>query len=116
MPETITREQLNEAINEFADKIMGALGATLEGEEASEPELTGTRFKAVNINGEEVEVDAGNFPPGTVVVDDAYEYFRCHWNNGTGPWVRYTGRSYTHNEFAVEMRNTFPLPRIIHVG
>ena len=39
MPETITREQLNEAINEFADKIMEALGATVADEETSEPEL-----------------------------------------------------------------------------
>lgn len=116
MPETITREQLNEAIEEFADKIMEALGATIEDEEANEPEPTGTRFKAIDINGKGVEVDAENLPPGTVVVEDVYEYFRCHQNNGAGPWIRYTGKSFTHNEFAAKMRNAFPLPRIIHVG
>ena len=63
MPETITREQLNEAINEFADKIMEALGATIEDEEANEPEPTDTRFKAIDINGKGVEVDAENLPP-----------------------------------------------------
>lgn len=112
---TLTREQLNEAIEQFADKIMEALGATVSDEEASEPELTGTRFKAIDINGEEVEVDAATVASGTVVADGPLEYFRCHLRDETGPWVKYTGMSFGHDEFAAEMR-AIPTPHIVHRG
>lgn len=111
----LTREQLNEAVNEFADKIMEALGVTVADEETGEPEPTGTRFKAIDINGEEVEVDAATVASGTVVADGPLEYFRCHMRGETGPWVKYTGASFDHNEFAAEMRN-IPTPRIVHRG
>ena len=35
---SLTREQLNEAINQFADKIMDALGATVTDEAEAEPD------------------------------------------------------------------------------
>lgn len=116
MPETITREQLNEAINEFADKIMEALGATVADEETVKPELTGTRFKAIDTDGEEVEVDAARLDAGTVVADGPLEYFRCYADGEIGPWVKYTGTSFAHDDFAEEMRLTIPTPRIIHRG
>lgn len=116
MPETITREQLNEAINEFADKIMKVLRAAVADEEASEPELSGTRFKVLNAGGIAVYVDAANIAPGSVVTVGAVEYFRCIPDGGTGPWVRYSGESYNHEEFAAEMRNAYPRPHIIHEG
>ena len=116
MTETITREQLNEAINEFADKIMEALGGTVADEETKEPELTGTRFKAIGINGEEVEVDAVDIACGTVLTVGAVEYFRCYRHGGTGPWVRYTGESYDNNEFAAKMRTEYATPCVVHVG
>ena len=114
---SLTREQLNEAINEFADKIMETLGATVAAEETTEPELTGTRFKAININGDVRVMDAMSISGGTLIVVDVYEYFRCY---GTGdechPWVRYTGRTFTNEEFAQEMRDADTLPRVIHEG
>lgn len=116
MPETITREQLNEAINEFADKIMEALGATVADEETSEPELTRTCFKVRNLNGDEIEVDAVDVSSGTVIADGAFEYFCCCKNGETGPWVRYNGASYSHEQFASEMRNALIMPRIVHYG
>ena len=116
MPETITREQLNEAINEFADKIMEALGATIAGEEANESELPRTRFKARTPSGNEVELDAANVNSGTVIADGAFEYFRCCEREETGPWVRYSGESYNHEQFALEMRNGLSTPRIVHYG
>lgn len=116
MPETITREQLNEAINEFADKIMEALGATVAGEETNKPEPTGTRFKAIDTNGEEVEMDAVDITPGTLLTVGLIEYFRCHREGVTGPWVRYTGESYNNVQFAEEMRTVCATPRIVHVG
>lgn len=116
MPETITREQLNEAIEEFADKIMEALGVTVADEEAIEPEVSGTRFRAINPNEREVEVCAEEILPGTVVVDGGLEYFRCYQDDKTGPWVKYTGVSFGHNAFAAVMRDADQTPRIIHEG
>ena len=114
---SLTREQLNEAINEFADKIMETLGANVTDEETtSEPELTGTRFKATNLNGDTVELDAEDANVGTLVADGAFEYFRCVPDGATGPWVRYSGQSYSHEEFAAEMRDTYAQPRIVHEG
>lgn len=113
---TLTREQLNEAIGEFADKIMEALGANVADEESSEPELTGTRFKVIDINGAERMMDAASISGGTLVVEEAYEYFRCYAESAAGPWVKYTGRRLTHDEFAAEMRAADNIPRIVHEG
>lgn len=113
---SLTREQLNEAIEQFADKIMEALGATVSDEEASEPELTGTCFKAINTVGVETEVDAEYINVGSVVADGAFEYFCCRETGETGPWVRYSGESYSHADFARMMRLSSPLPRIVHWG
>lgn len=116
MTETIAREQLNEIIGEFADKIMNALGVPIADEEPDGPELTDTCFKVTDLSGNEMEVDAVDVNTGTVIADGVYEYFRCHQEGETGPWVRYTGESYTHEEFAEEMRNTYKLPCIVHYG
>lgn len=113
---SLTREQLNEAINEFADKIMEALGAAVADEEPGEPGLTGTRFKVINLAGDELELDAEDVSSGTLVRDIAFEYFRCGPQGATGPWVKFTGGSFTHEEFAAEMRAAASMPRIIHWG
>lgn len=113
---SLTREQLNEAINQFADKIMDALGATVADGETTEPELSGTRFKAFNTGGIAEDVDAVNLVPGSVVVRGVVEYFRCYPDGETGPWVRYSGESYNHEEFAEKMRNANEPPRIVHNG
>ena len=114
---SLTREQLNEAISEFADKIWEALGADVTDEETTnEAELTGTHFKAVNLKGNVVKLDAEGISVGTLVADGAFEYFRCVSGGETGPWVRYSGRSYSHEQFAAEMRNTYAPPRIVHEG
>ena len=114
---SLAREQLNEAFNEFADKIMEALGAIVANEEASEPELSGTRFKVIDLDGEEGVVDAREISAGTLIVEDVFEYFRCRTGNDVNnPWVRYVGATYSHEEFAEEMREAGTIPRIVHVG
>lgn len=113
---SLTREQLDEAINEFADKIMEALGAAVADEETAEPELSGTRFKVINLAGDEMELDAEDISSGTLVMDIAFEYFRCGPQSATGPWVKFTGNSLTHEEFAAEMRAAASTPRIAHWG
>lgn len=113
---SLTREQLNEAINEFADKIMEALGATVADEETTEPELTGTYFKVIGLNGEERVRDATLIDPGTLIKQDMFEIFRCGTGWGNSPWIRYNGCPLSHEEFAEEMRKGDTLPRIIHYG
>lgn len=113
---SLTREQLNEAIEQFANRIMEALGATVADEEASEPELTDTRFRAISTGGYEVELDAEDISLGTLVADGVVEYFRCRTETGPGPWVSYSGQSYSHEDFAAEMRDADPLPRVVHQG
>lgn len=120
---SLTREQLNEAtvhlneaIEQFANKIIESLGATITDEETTEPELSGTRFKAINLNGDMVELDAEDVSLGTLVADGAFEYFRCIPDGVAGPWVRYSGQSYSHEEFAAEMRRTCTQTRIVHEG
>lgn len=113
---SLTREQLNEAINQFADKIMDALGATVADEEATEPELSGTRFKVIDLDGNECAVDAQLIDSGTLITDGPFEIFRCSMGFGSKPWMRYNGRPLTHEEFAAEMRDAASTPRIIHEG
>lgn len=113
---SLTREQLNEAIEQFADKIMKAFGATVTDEETTEPELTGTRFKATSLNGYVEELNAEDMSAGTLVADGRIEFFRCLMDGETGPWVRYSGESYSHEEFAQEMREAYTPPCIIHQG
>jgi len=113
---SLTREQLNEAINDFADKIMEALGATVADEETTELELTGTYFKVIGLDGEEHVRDATLIDPGTLIKQDMFEIFRCGTGWGNSPWIRYNGRSLSHEEFAEEMREGDTLPRIIHNG
>lgn len=113
---SLTREQLNEAINEFADKIMETLGANVTDEATTEPELSGTRFKAINLNGDIVELEAEDMNVGTLVADGTFEYFRCSQQDETGPWVKFTGTSFSHYEFAAEMRRASLTPHIIHEG
>ena len=111
---SLTREQLNEAINQFADKIMDALGATVTDEAEAEPELTGTKFQARNEDGDLITVDSAAFTLGTLIVVGAVEYFRA--STGRVLWVCYDGEQVTDEEFARRMRNSFHAPRIAHRG
>lgn len=113
---SLTRKQLNEAIEQFADKIMEALGATVTDEAAGEPELTGTQFKAIGLGGDHRVMDAATIEAGTLVMDGPFEYFRCGEGFGGKPWVRYNGRAFSHEEFAAEMRDINSTPRIAHQG
>lgn len=114
---SLTREQVNEAIEQFADKIMEALGATVTDEAAGEPELTGTQFKAINTNGVECVMDAESINWGALVRAGVCEYFRCYGvGDGRHPWVRYSGTLYTNEQFAARMRALDNIPHIIHEG
>lgn len=113
----ITREQVNEAIGKFADVFLNDLGVAIADDETTEPELTGTQFKAIDSNGVERVMDAEYINWGTLVVVGICEYFR---SNGVGdkrhPWVSYSGTSYTNERFAARMRAADNIPRIVHEG
>ena len=115
---TITREQLNEAINKFANKIMDALGAAVTDEAETEPELADTYFKVIDTDDEELVVDAANIPCGTLVTRGVIEYFRYSLGeqDSSCSWMCYNGRRLTPEEFAAEMRAASRTPRIAHWG
>lgn len=114
---SLTREQLNEAVEQFAGKIMEALGATVSDEETSEPELTGTCFEVIDLAGEKCVMDAMDVSSGTLILEDAFEYFRCYTGGDiSAPWVCYSGATYSHEGFAEKMREAFNTPRIVHHG
>lgn len=113
---SLTREQLNEAIEQFADKIMEALGADVTDEEAGEPELSGTHFKVIDLDGEERVVDATEISSGTLIMEGPFESFCYGSGFGNRAWMRYNGGPCTHEGFAAEMRDASELPRIVHVG
>lgn len=115
---SLTREQLNEAIGEFADKIMEALGATVTDKAETEPELAGTYFKVIDTDDEELVVDAANIPSGTLVTRGVIEYFRYSLGeqDSSSSWMCYNGRQLSHEEFAAEMRAAPHTPRIVHWG
>ena len=114
---SLTREQLNEAINQFADKILETLGATVTDEETNEPELTGTKFKAIDLDGEECVMDAAMIDCGTLIMEGVAEHFRvATFRDIASPWVCYDGEQLTHEEFAARMRGLDVPPRIAHNG
>lgn len=113
---SLTREQLNEAIEQFANKIMESLGPTVADDETTESELSGTRFMVIDLDGRECVVDAELIGSGTLIMDGPFEFFRCGTGFGSKPWMRYSGRRFTHEEFAQEMRDADTLPRIVHRG
>lgn len=118
MPETITRERLNEIVNQVVTEVLNALdAASTDGEASSESEAvaTGTKFLALT-GGEKPEiVDAANMQSGALIVLDYAEYFRSRlaWE---GDWMSYLGKWYTNEEFAEKMRNHPALPTVVYCG
>lgn len=118
MPETITREQLNEIFDQLVTVILGALDATpADGEDSSESEtaIVGTRILARTEDGETETVDVADMQSGTLILLDYVEYFRSRLS-GEGDWMSFSGEWYTNEEFAEKARNHSPLPTVVHWG
>lgn len=118
MPETITREQLNEIVSQLVPVILAALDAAPtggEGSSESETAIVGTRILA-RTEGERTEtVDVANVQSGALILLDFAEYFRCR-SSQEGDWMSFLGEWYTNEEFAEKVRNNSTLPTVVHWG
>lgn len=118
MPETITREQLNEIVNQVVTEVLDSLDATpTDGEASSKSEAvaTGTKFLALTEDEKTEIVDAADMQSGTLILLDYAEYFRSRLAF-EGDWMSYSGEWYTDEEFAKKMRDHAALPTVVHWG
>lgn len=118
MPETTTREQLNEIFDQLVTVILGALDAApADGEASSESEtaIVDTRILARNNDGETETVDVADLQSGTLILLGFAEFFRCRPSQ-EGDWISFSGEWYTNEEFAEEVRNNSALPTVVHWG
>lgn len=118
MPETVTREQLNEIVNQVVTEVLDALDVALaDGEASSESEAVAadTKFLALTKDGETETVDVADMQSGTLVLLDYAEYFRSRLSQD-GNWMSFSGDWYTDEEFVEKVRNHASLPMIVHWG
>lgn len=118
MFETITRERLNEIVNQLATVILGALDAApAGGEDSSESEtaIVDTRILARTEDGRTETVDVADVQSGTLILLSFVEYFRCRPSQ-EGDWMSFSGEWYTNEEFAEKARNHSSLPTVAHWG
>lgn len=101
------QEMIDEAVEEFRKKLET---------EFKEPELTGTQFECIDNNGELYIADAEEFMTGTLIIGGDWETFRILETPEQKPWITYTGKAYSHEQFAEIMREQFIKPKIVHVG
>lgn len=118
MPETITRERLNEIVNQAVTEVLDALDVALaDGEASSESEAVAadTKFLALTKDGETETVDIADLQSGTLILLDYAEYFRSRLAPD-GNWMSFSGDWYTDEEFVEKVRNHASLPTIVHWG
>nr|DAS61319.1 MAG TPA: hypothetical protein [Caudoviricetes sp.] len=101
------QQKIDEAVEEFRKKLEA---------EFKEPELTGTKFECFDKNGELFIADAKQIEVGTLILVDDWEAFRILETSEQKPWITYTGKTFTHSQFAELMRQQFVKPKIIHAG
>lgn len=118
MPETITRERLNEIVNQAVTEVLDALDVALaDGEASSESEAVAadTKFLALTKDGETETVDVADLQSGTLILLDYVEYFRSRLAPD-GDWMTFSGDWYTDEEFVEKVLNHASLPTIVHWG
>lgn len=118
MPETTTREQLNEVFDQLVTVILGALDAApTDGEYSSESEtaIVDTRILARTEDEKTETVDVADMQSGSLILLDFAEYFRSQLA-GEGDWMSFSGEWYTNEEFAEKVRNNSVLPTVVHWG
>lgn len=118
MTETITRERLNEMIDQFATAILEALeAAPMDGEGSSEPEpvVPSTECLMLTSADKAEMVDIADLASGALIISNYCEYFHCRLSP-EGEWMAFTGDWYTSEELAEKLRNELHQPKLIHWG
>ena len=94
-------------------ELIKALVKTLK--EANTPDLTNTQFECFTPECQRIVMDSFDIEPGTVICVGGWEAMRII-GNGESAWVRYDGRTYTHEEFTNTVRSTHDIVRVVHYG
>lgn len=118
MTETITRERLNEMIDQFATAILEALEAAPTDEEGSpepEPVAPDTTCLMFTADDKAEVLDVADLSSGALVIANYCEYFHCRLSS-EGEWMSFSGDWYTEEDFAEKMRNETRQPRLVHWG
>lgn len=118
MPEVISRERLNEIIDQFATAILDALETgptTEEGSSESEMAVPDTKFMALTMDEKPEVVDAADLPSGALILLNFCEFFHVRLSSN-GDWMSYLGEWFTDEEFAEKMRDHASLPTVVHWG
>nr|DAU01065.1 MAG TPA: hypothetical protein [Caudoviricetes sp.] len=118
MSETITRERLNEIVNQLATVILGALDAAPTGGEyssESETAIVDTRILARTKDEKTETVDVADMQSGTLILLGFAEYFRCR-SSQEGDWMSFSGEWYTNEEFVEKVHNIACMPMVVHWG
>lgn len=82
------------------------------------PNLTGTQFECFTPECRRVVMDSIDIEAGTVVVVDGWEAMRIveGRNSNNKAWIRFDGRTYTHEQFADAARSAHDVVRVVHYG
>lgn len=83
--------------------------------EEATPGLTSTQFECFTPECQRTVEDSFDIEPGTVVCVGTWEAMRIVEDNNKA-WVRYDGRTYTHEEFADLARSSHDVVRVVHYG
>lgn len=83
----------------------------------AESKLTSTQFECFTLQCRRIMMDSLDIEPGTVVVVDGWEAMRIvEGRNNDKVWIRFDGRTYTHEEFAQTVSEANDIVRVVHVG
>ena len=86
-------------------------------EQANTNTNTNTRFECFTPECQRIVMDSLDIEAGTVVVVGAWEAMRIvEDNNNNKAWVRYDGRTYTHEQFAKTAHDSNEVVRVVHYG
>ena len=99
------QKMIDDAVEDFRQKV----------EEFLKP-LSDTQFRCVDTDGEAKVMDADTIPPGTTILIGDWEVFRTITSFDRGPWVDYSGNTYTSEEFVKMLRKYAYTAEIVYKG
>ena len=97
------------------EPLIKAFAKTLQEAAASTSDLTSTQFECFTPECRRIVMDSFDIEPGTVVCVGGWEAMRVVETDNKA-WVKYDGRTYTHEEFAGTVRSAHDVVRVVHYG